>query len=145
MPKHQIIRRVKMGGGITVNKVVDIGRYKPAQTELVKTDYNKPVDAPVEATNPKKKKSVIEEKNEVVDIRRSSPATLESANASRAVDRPSQSKNQPMKEVIPVNIVTFDESKSKATRAQVLKAINQALIGKPKKLGQRGGFLKRLE
>ena len=126
MPKHQIIRRVKMGGGITVNKVVDIGRYKPAQTELVKTDYNKPVDAPVEATNPKKKKSVVEEKKEVDN-------------------RFSQSKNQPTKEVIPVNIVTFDESKSKATRAQVLKAINQALIGKPKKLGQRGGFLKRLE
>jgi hypothetical protein len=127
MPKHQVIRRVKMAGGMVVNKVVNIGRYKPAQTtEIVKTDYNKPVEAPVEATNPKKKKSVVEEKKEVVD-------------------RPSQSKNQPMKEVIPVNIVTFDESKSKATRAQVLKAINQALIGKPKKLGQRGGFLKRLE
>ena len=126
MPKHQVIRRVKMAGGMVVNKVVNIGRYKPAQTEIVKTDYNKPVDAPVEATNPKKKKSVVEEKKEVID-------------------RPSQSKNQPMKEVIPVNIVTFDESKSKATRAQVLKAINQALIGKPKKLGQRGGFLKRLE
>ena len=131
MPKHQVIRRVKMAGGMVVNKVVNIGRYKPAQTtEIVKTDYNKPVDAPVEATNPKKKKSVVqsntEEKKEVVD-------------------RPSQSKNQPMKEVIPVNIVTFDESKSKATRAQVLKAINQALVGKPKKLGQRGGFLKRLE
>ena len=127
MAKHQVIRRVKMAGGMVVNKVVNIGRYKPAQTtEIVKTDYNKPVDAPVEATNPKKKKSVVEEKKEVID-------------------RPSQSKNQPMKEVIPVNIVTFDESKSKATRAQVLKAINQALIGKPKKLGQRGGFLKRLE
>jgi len=126
MPKHQVIRRVKMAGGMVVNKVVNIGRYKPAQTtEIVKTDYNKPVEDPTPVVNPKKKKSVVEEKKEV--------------------DRPSQSKNQPMKEVIPVNIVTFDESKSKATRAQVLKAINQALIGKPKKLGQRGGFLKRLE
>jgi len=127
MPKHQVIRRVKMAGGMVVNKVVNIGRYKPAQTtEIVKTDYNKPTEEPAPVVNPKKKKSVVEEKKEVVD-------------------RPSQSKNQPMKEVIPVNIVTFDESKSKATRAQVLKAINQALIGKPKKLGQRGGFLKRLE
>ena len=127
MAKHQVIRRVKMAGGMVVNKVVNIGRYKPAQTtEIVKTDYNKPTEGPAPVVNPKKKKSVVEEKKEVVD-------------------RPSQSKNQPMKEVIPVNIVTFDESKSKATRAQVLKAINQALIGKPKKLGQRGGFLKRLE
>jgi hypothetical protein len=126
MAKHQVIRRVKMGGGVIVNKVVDIGRYKPAQTELVKTDYNKPVESPAPVVNPKKKQSVVEEKKEVDN-------------------RFSQSKNQPTKEVIPVNIVTFDESKSKATRAQVLKAINQALIGKPKKLGQRGGFLKRLE
>ncbi len=130
MPKHQIIRRVKMAGGMVVNKVVNIGKFKPAQTEIVKTDYNKPTEEPAPVVNPKKKKSVVqsnqEEKKEVVD-------------------RPSQSKNQPIKEVIPVNIVTFDESKSKATRAQVLKAINQALIGKPKKLGQRGGFLKRLE
>jgi len=109
MPKHQIIRRVKMGGGVVVNKVVDIGRYKPAQTELVKTDYNKPVESPAPVVNPKKKQSVTESKTED--------------------NRFSQSKNQPTKE-IPINIVpAFDESQSKATRAQVLKAINQALIG----------------
>ena len=122
---RKIVRRVRMEGGLVFNKVVNISKFKPAQTELVKTDYNKPVEEPAPVVNPKKKKSVVEEKPEVVD-------------------RPSQSKNQPIKE-IPVNIVAFDESKSKATRAQVLKAINQALIGKPKKLGQRGGFLKRLE
>jgi len=126
MPKHQIIRRVKMGGGVVVSKVVNISRTKPVHTEIVKTDYTKPIDTPAPVVNAKTKKSVVEEKPE-------------------SDNRFSQSKNQPTKE-IPINIVpVFDESQSKATRAQVLKAINQALIGKPKKLGQRGGFLKRLE
>ncbi len=129
MPKHQIIRRVKMGGGVTVNKVVNINRQRPAHTELVKTDYNKPVEEAVPAVNPKTKKSVVQSNTE-----EKQPVN----------ERFSQSKNQPTNE-IPINIVAFDESQSKATRAQVLKAINQALVGKPRKLGQRGGFLKRLE
>jgi len=123
---RKIVRRVRMEGGLVVNKVVNINKNLPfTQTQIVKTDYNQPVEEKPEETNSKKRKSVV-------------------AVTPLVPDRPSQSKNQPSTE-IPINIVAFDESKSKATRAQVLKAINQALIGKPKKLGQRGGFLKRLE
>ena len=123
---RKIVRRVRMEGGLVVNKVVNINKNLPfTQTQIVKTDYNQPVEEKPEETNSKKRKSVV-------------------AVTPLVPDRPSQSKNQPSTE-IPINIVAFDESKSKATRAQVLKAINQALTGKPKKLGQRGGFLKRLE
>ena len=123
---RKIVRRVRMEGGLVVNKVVNINKNLPfTQTQIVKTDYNQPVEEKPEETNSKKRKSVV-------------------AVTPLVPDRPSQSKNQPSTE-IPLNIVEFDESKSKATRAQVLKAINQALTGKPKKLGQRGGFLKRLE
>ena len=124
---RKIVRRVRMEGGLVVNKVVNINKNLPfTRTEIVKTDYNKPVEAPVPVVNPKGKKSVV-------------------AVTPPVPERPSQSgKNQSVTE-IPIKVITFDESKSKATRAQVLKAINEALIGKPKKLGQRGGFLKRLE
>ncbi len=44
------------------------------------------------------------------------------------------------KETIPVCDV-----ETKAERAKVLKAINEALLGKPKKVGQRGGFLRKLQ
>ena len=77
---RKITRRVRMEGGLVVNKVVNINKNLPfTQTQIVKTDYNQPVEEKPEETNSKKRKSVV-------------------AVTPLVPDRPSQSKNQPSTE-----------------------------------------------
>lgn len=128
--KH-IVRRVRIGGGQVEKRIVNIpNRFQQREaTALLPTDYTKPPE-PVAPVAPVKKP-----KTTAVTM----PAVAPIANTNNvAVSIPTGYPGA--KKDIAVN-----DAESKAERAKVLKAINEALLGKPKKVGQRGGFLRKLQ
>jgi len=127
--KH-IVRHVRVSGGQIQKRVVDVpNRFQQREAmALIPTDYTKPVEpvAPVAAAVKKTKTAV------------TVPVAAPVTNTNNVV--------VPIPAGHPVNKnIVVNDAESKAERAKVLKAINEALLGKPKKVGQRGGFLRSLQ
>ena len=128
--KH-IVRRVRSGGGQVEKRIVNIpNRFQQREaTALLPTDYTKPPE-PVAPVAPVKKP-----KTTAVTM----PAVAPIANTNNdAVSIPTGYS-------VAKKDIVVNDAESKAERAKVLKAINEALLGKPKKVGQRGGFLRKLQ
>jgi len=128
--KH-IVRRVRIGGGQVEKRIVNIpNRFQQREaTALLPTDYTKPPE-PVAPVAPVKKP-----KTTAVTM----PAVAPIANTNNVAVSIPTGYSVAKKDIV------VNDAESKAERAKVLKAINEALLGKPKKVGQRGGFLRKLQ
>ena len=127
--KH-IVRHVRIGGGQIERRVINVpNRFQQREaTALTVTDYTKPVE-PVAQVAP-----VVKKTKTATTIPVAAPVT-NTNNVTVSIPTG-----------YPINKNTVvDSAESKAERAKVLKAINEALLGKPKKIGQRGGFLRSLQ
>jgi len=129
--KH-IVRRVRIGGGQVEKRIVNIpNRFQQREaTALLPTDYTKPPEpvAPVAAVVKKPKTTTV-----------TMPAVAPIANTNNVAVSIPTGYSVAKKDIV------VNDAESKAERAKVLKAINEALLGKPKKVGQRGGFLRKLQ
>ena len=129
--KH-IVRRVRIGGGQVEKRIINIpNRFQQREAAaLIATDYTKPPEpvAPVAAVVKKPKTTAV-----------TMPAVAPIANTNNVAVSIPTGYSVAKKDIV------VNDAESKAERAKVLKAINEALLGKPKKVGQRGGFLRKLQ
>jgi len=126
--KH-IVRHVRVSGGQIQKRDVDVpNRFQQREAmALIPTDYTKPIE-PVAPVAPVVKKTKTAVTVPVAPITNTNNVVV------------------PIPAGHPTNKnIVVNDAESKAERAKVLKAINEALLGKPKKVGQRGGFLRSLQ
>ena len=143
MPVNKnIVRHIRVSGGQIERRVINVpNRFQQREaTALTVTDYTKPVE-PI-GQRPGLASQAVAPVTQVV-VKKTKTATTTHV-AAPVTNTNNVTVSIPTGYPINKNTVV-DSAESKAERAKVLKAINEALLGKPKKVGQRGGFLRSLQ